>query len=111
MNQENPSREVYALIWRSNEPAGRIQEEFDERVPRLMDWLKNLYTEGRLVGCGCGEFETHAGGLTLINASGFDEAKELSKGSPMNEIGKTEIMVWDVFYGDLVENKMIGQLK
>jgi hypothetical protein len=26
------------------------------------------------------------------------EALELSKGSPMNEIGKTEIMIWDVYY-------------
>jgi hypothetical protein len=112
MTEPNPFREVYALIWKSNEPVETFkQSEFDARIPRLMAWLQDLFAKGRLVGCGGGAFDKHAGGLTLINASGIDEAKELGKGSPMNEIGKTEIMVWDVFYGDLVGHKMIAQLK
>jgi hypothetical protein len=46
-----------------------------------------------------GGFESYTGGLTLINAAGIDKAG--SAGRPMNEIGKTAIMVWDLFYADL----------
>ena len=76
-----------------------------------MEWLKELYSKGKLVGCGGGGFESHAAGLTLINADSIDEARELSKGSPMNEIGTTEIMIWDVFYADLVERSREEKLK
>jgi uncharacterized protein YciI len=95
--------EIYALIWRSNETDATFkQSEFDERIPRLMEWLRGLHAGGHLVGCGGGGFENHAGGLTLIRAADIDEARALSAGTPMNEIGTTEIMVWDVYFADLV---------
>jgi hypothetical protein len=95
---------LYGLIWRANDTdAAWRQEEFDARVPRLMAWLRRLKEGGHLVACGGGGFEDRAGGLTLVRAGSVEEATELSSGSPMNEIGRTEIFVWDVFYGDLVE--------
>jgi hypothetical protein len=98
----NRLREIYALIWRSTEPEGTFrQEEFESRIPRLMMWLRELRDGGHLVGCGGGAFEHHAGGLTLVTASSPEEAVQLAAGSPMNEIGTTEIMVWDVFFADL----------
>jgi uncharacterized protein YciI len=112
MTQQNPFREIYALIWKANEPDETFnQEEFESRIPRLMEWLRELYSNGKLVGCGGGGFENHAGGLTLINAANVDEARELSKGSPMNEIGKTEIFVWDVYYASISELKQEDKLK
>jgi hypothetical protein len=112
MPEPEKFKEMYALIWKANESDETFkQEEFESRKPRLMVWLKNLYSKGHLAGCGGGGFDTHSGGLTLITASGIDEAIELSKGSPMNEIGKTEIMIWDVFYANLNETKMEGKLK
>lgn len=50
---------------------------------------------------GGGGFENHAAGLTLITADSVAEAAELSNGTPMNEIGTTEIMIWDVYYANL----------
>ena len=100
-------REIYALIWKANEPDENFkQAEFDSRIPRLMDWLKMLHRSGKLVGCGGGGFEDRPGGLTLINASSPEEALELSSGSPMNEIGKTEIMIWDVYFANINETEM-----
>ncbi|MCB0723683.1 MAG: hypothetical protein KDC73_03205 [Ignavibacteriae bacterium] len=112
MPEQNQLREIYALIWRANEPDETFkQEEFDSRIPQLMEWLKELYSKGKLAGCGGGGFENHAGGLTLLNADNIEEAQELSKGSPMNEIGTTEIMIWDIFYADLVERSREEKLK
>lgn len=102
MEQEKPLPLVYACIWRAHDPDETFKpEEFEARIPRLMVWLKELYLRGKLVACGGGGFESHSGGLTLIKAESLEEAFELSSGSPMNEIGKTEIMLWDVFFGDL----------
>ncbi|HEX2788484.1 MAG TPA: YciI family protein [Ignavibacteria bacterium] len=106
MSQENPFRVVYALIWKSNKPDDEFDStEFECRIPRLMEWLKDLKKKGKLVACGGGGFENHAGGLTLINADSIEEAQQLSNGTPMNEIGTTEIMVWDVYYADISEKK------
>ena len=94
--------EIYALIWRSNATDDEFdQEEFNARIPRLMEWLKGLHAEGKLAGCGGGGFENHAGGLTLVRAESVEEAMEIGEGSPMNEIGSTEILIWDVYYADL----------
>src|SRR5689334_23116101 len=94
--------EVYALIWRSTEPDETFnQEEFSSRIPRLMSWLRDLHAQGKLVACGGGGFENHVGGLTLIRADSIEEARELASGTPMNEIGTTDIMIWDLFYADL----------
>ncbi len=95
-------KEVYALIWRSHEPDETFKpEEFQARIPRLMEWLRALQAGGNLVGCGGGGFEDKPGGLTLVLAESVEQAKELSSGSPMNEIGSTEIFLWDVFYANL----------
>jgi hypothetical protein len=94
--------EIYALIWRATEPDERFDAtEFEGRIPRLMVWLRDLHAKGKLVACGGGGFENHSGGLTLIRAESAEEAMELAKGSPMNEIGSTELLVWDVYYADL----------
>ena len=66
-----------------------------------MEWLKDLKSRDKLVACGGGGFQNYAGGLTLIKAESIKEATELSNGTPMNEIGTTEIMIWDVYYGNL----------
>ncbi len=93
---------IYALIWRSNEPDETFDmREFDSRIPRLMEWLRALNAKGALVACGGGGFATHSGGLTLIRAGSVEEALDLGAGSPMNEIGTTELLVWDVYFGDL----------
>lgn len=103
---------VYALIWRASEPDETFkQEEFESRIPRLMTWLRDLYAQGKLVGCGGGGFETHSAGLTLIRAESPEEAKALSDGTPMNEIGTTEILYWGVYYADLVEKTREDKLR
>jgi uncharacterized protein YciI len=102
---------IYALIWKASEPDPTWrQEEFDRRIPRLMDWLRSLHAQGKLAGCGGGGFADRAGGLTLIRAASPEEAEALAAGQPMNEIGQTEIFLWDVFYADLAEVSNIGKL-
>ena len=110
--QENPFKVVYALIWKSHEPDEVFNpQDFDERIPRLMLWLKDIHKKGKLVACGGGGFENHTGGLTLITADNIQDAIEISNGSPMNEIGETEILMWDVFYGNLEEKSQILKLQ
>ena len=70
-----------------------------------MEWLKDLKRNGHLVACGGGSFEHESGGLTLIKAQSVEAAKELSSRSPMEEIGTTEIFLWDVFHADLAANE------
>jgi hypothetical protein len=103
--------ELFAFIWKANKTDDEFNPaEFEERIPRLMTWLKSLKDGGHLVACGGGGFENHAGGLTLVRAKDIDEAMKLSARSPMNEIGTTEILFWDVFYGDLSEKKNESKL-
>lgn len=103
---------LYALIWRANEDDSTFQQsEFEQRIPRLMEWLKALQLSGKLVACGGGGFEQHSGGLTIIRAESPEEAIELGAGSPMNEIGNTELLVWDVFYGELSITENMSKLK
>ena len=108
--QEYSPDDIYALIWRADlddeefDPA-----EFEARIPQLMDWLADLSEKGHLVACGGGGFENQAGGLTLIRASSPEEALDLSDGSPMNEIGTTEVMFWDVYYADLQEFRNVDR--
>jgi len=112
MNEIKRFREIYALIWKANEPDETFkQEEFDSRIPKLMEWLKSLHNSGKLVACGGGGFEDRPGGLTLINSSSPEEALEMSSGNPMNEIGNTEIMIWDVFFASINEIEMESKLK
>ncbi|QQS67636.1 MAG: hypothetical protein IPP08_05585 [Chlorobiota bacterium] len=92
---------VYALIWRTPDETFK-QEEFDIRIPRLMEWLKYLKSNGHLLACGGGGFETESGGLTIISADSLEHAEKLSSMSPMNEIGKTEIFIWDTFYSNYI---------
>ena len=91
-------KEVYAFIWRTNAP----QEEFERRIPALMEWLRGLHANGKLLACGGGGFEIDNGGLTLLTVSGLEEAQEIMSTYPMNDIGTIELFIWDVFYSDLV---------
>jgi uncharacterized protein YciI len=100
---------IYALIWRAHQPDDQFDgREFEQRIPRLMEWLRDLHAKGKLVACGGGGFESHAGGLTLIRAESPEEAIELGAGSPMNEIGATELLVWDVYFADLRVERDFG---
>lgn len=93
---------IYALIWRSAKSDEEYdQEEFNSRIPRLMAWLRELHAAGKLVACGGGGFENHVGGLTLVRADTIEDAIEMSLQNPMNEIGTTELLAWDVFYGTM----------
>ena len=103
---------VYALIWRSTKTDDEFdQNEFESRIPRLMVWLRSLHAQGKLVACGGGGFENHAGGLTLVYADSPEEAREMSTQSPMNEIGRTELFEWSVYYGNLVRTEHADRLK
>ena len=93
---------VYALIWRSHATDDAFNpDDFQERIPALMDWLRALQAEGRLVACGGGGFENHSGGLTLTRAEDPGDALNVAAAHPMNDIGDTELLVWDVYYGEL----------
>ena len=97
-------KEIYALILHQT----GSNEEFAARIPRLMIWLRELHAKGHLVACGGGGFSNDTGGgLTLITADTPEEAEALAAGTPMNEIGYTEIMLWDCYYGNLqhLENR------
>lgn len=108
--QEYSPDDIYALIWRADLDDDEFDpDEFEKRLPQLMDWLAELSEKGHLVACGGGGFENHAGGLTLIRASSPEEALDLSDGSPMNEIGTTEVMFWDVYYADLQEFRNVDR--
>ena len=99
---ENQLVEVWASLWRSSLDENHDDSaEFQLRIPRLMEWLRDLKERGHLLACGGGAWEQHAGGLTLLRAGSFEEAKELSDGNPMNEIGTSELLVWDVYFADL----------
>lgn len=112
VQSNNRLPEIYVLIWRSHATDDVFdQAEFESRIPRLMTWLSGLHAKGHLVACGGGGFEQHSGGLTLIRAGSPEEAMELGAGSPMNEIGHTELLIWDVFYADLVERGNEQRLK
>jgi len=101
---------IYALIWRCPDETFS-QDEFNTRIPRLMEWLRTLHASGNLLGCGGGGFETATGGLTLIQADSIEHATELASGTPMNEIGTTEVFIWDVFYANLVHQDNLSKLQ
>ena len=95
---------LYALVWRANGDGPEFEERFQERIPRLMEWLRSLKASGALAACGGGAFENEGGGLTLLHAKSVEEAQAHSDRCPMNEIGTTEILLWDVFHADLRAN-------
>lgn len=100
---------LFACVWRAKDTGQASSDGFQERIPRLMTWLKSLRKSGNLVACGGGAYgrgldSDYSGGLTIIRAQSFDEAIVLSNGTPMNEIGSTTVLLWDIFYGDLTEN-------
>ena len=94
---------LFALIWKANETGDKADEAFQERIPRIMSWLRELKKDGHLVACGGGSFEDPAGGLTIIRADSPEQALELDN-NPLNEIGKTELFLWDVHHADLQTN-------
>ncbi len=87
--------ELYAIIWRSS--AG--VEEFESRIPGLMEWLRDLKAEGRLKACG--GWLHDEGGLTIIEAESLDEAIAIQQRNPLEKIGTSEIHAWDLFFADL----------
>lgn len=90
--------EIYALLFHQT----GTSEEFAARIPRLMTWLRELHASGHLVACGGGGWSNDTGGgLTLITAETPEEAERIAAGTPMNEIGHTDILLWDCFYADL----------
>lgn len=102
---------LYAIIWRANEPDETFDaKQFEDRLPRLLTWLRDLKARNVLVACGGGGFETHMGGLTVVRASSATEAEELVSGDPMLEIGTHEIFEWSVFYADLVDLAALEKL-
>ena len=88
----------YALIWKGEENP----EAFQARIPALMTWLRDLHGKGQLVACGGGGYEVGDGGLTILNVNSVEEAQAIMESYPMNDIGTMELLVWDVFYADLV---------
>lgn len=66
-----------------------------------MEWLKQLQNDGHLVTCGSGALEHHAGDLALLEADSCEQAKEPSDGNPMDEIGASDLLIWDVYFADL----------
>lgn len=103
---------MYALIWRATKPDAEFdQAEFEARIPRLMVWLREMHAGGWLVACGGGGFEHCAGGLTIVRARDVYHATDLADGSPMNEIGSTEILEWDVFYGKMDHTERLSKLQ
>ena len=100
---------LFACIWKAKETGQASSDGFQERIPRLMIWLKKLRTSGNLVACGGGAYGSgldsdYSGGLTIIKARSYADAVQLSNGTPMNEIGSTTVLLWDIFYGNLTEN-------
>lgn len=100
-------KEVYALVWRTNASS----EEFEKRIPALMTWLRELYSEKKLLGCGGGGYEIDNGGLTLLDVSSLEEAQKIMATYPMNDIGTIELFIWDVFFADLVVRENEHKLK
>jgi uncharacterized protein YciI len=88
---------VYALIWKYTEPPAR----FEEILPRIMDWLRDLRRRGALVACGGGGFADADGGLTLIRADGPEAAIAEAARSPQAAFGTTEVFEWGVYFADL----------
>lgn len=93
---------AYALIWKATlDDRDFVPSEFEARIPRLMAWLRDLQARGKLLACGGGGFESHSGGLTIVRADSIEEAQVMADGSPMNEIGSTELLAWDIYFGQL----------
>jgi uncharacterized protein YciI len=91
-------RTVYAFTWTLT----GTQEEFEERVPALLEWLTSLRRAGKL--CACGSWADSTGGLTVLVANSEDEARRLHEGNPLNLIGTTALHEWEVFFANLVES-------
>jgi uncharacterized protein YciI len=84
-------RTVYALLWKSTSS----QAEFEAALPRLMEWLRELKKDGRLLGCG--GFANEDGGLTLIDAQSLEQARAVAAASPQSTLGATTIFEWEVY--------------
>ncbi|HEX8692705.1 MAG TPA: YciI family protein [Longimicrobium sp.] len=87
---------VYALIWTLTS----TPEEFDARVPALLEWLRALKREGRLLGCGA--WSSGDGGLTLVEAETLEEAEQINAANPLSPLGRTEIRAWEVYDASLM---------
>lgn len=88
---------VFAFIWTLT----ASPEAFDDATPDLLAWLGGLHAEGRLAGCGA--WASGDGGLTLIRAASREEAAELYAPCPLRALGSTQLVEWEVFFADLVE--------
>ena len=75
------------------------QDEFEELVPQLMNWLKIVRDGGNL--CACGAWESGKDGLTLLTAANLTSARAIHEGNPLNAIGTVSEFAWEVYYADL----------
>jgi len=97
--------DIYALLWRSHASDDDFdQQAFNDRMPALFDWLKQLKSQSKLLACGGGGFEFSPGGLTIIYAQSTEEAQSIATASPLSDIGNTEIFFWGVFHADMQFN-------
>lgn len=104
--------DTYALIWKAHETDEKFdQHAFNERMPALFDWLKQLKRESKLLACGGGGFEFHPGGLTIILAESPEEAQLYANQSPLSDLGTTEIFFWGLYFADLSETKQAIKLE
>jgi uncharacterized protein YciI len=94
--------DIYALIWRAHANDDEFdQQAFNERMPALFDWLRELKSQSRLLACGGGGFATSSGGLTIIKAESPEEAQEIASQSPLADMGNTELLFWGVFHANM----------
>lgn len=104
--------DTYALIWRAHETDDTFdQQAFNERMPALFQWLKQLKQESKLLACGGGGFECHPGGLTIIRAESPEEAQMHANQSPLSDLGTTEIFFWGLYYANLSELNQASKLE
>ncbi|MER8470458.1 YciI family protein [Mesorhizobium sp. M1328] len=86
---------AYVFLWTLT----GTQEQFDELIPDLINWLKKLEEDDHLLACG--SWKDSSGGLTLINADDLETARKLHQGNPLNPIGNVVEYEWDVYYANL----------
>ena len=100
--EQSRMKTVFALLWKSTSS----QAQFEAAVPSLLEWLRGLKKQRRLLGCG--GFANEDGGLTLLEVGSVEEANAIAAASPQSTLGHTTVFEWEVYDADL---KVEGNLK